>query len=67
MGDKNALPKWSSPTFHYVCVVSCGQVEKKVEGIRNSVMATTKKLSMTIVGSGVTMDKHQVQYCTYHK
>ena len=38
------------------------QAEKKVEGIRNGCHVTTKKLAGTIMGSGSTMDKHQVSH-----
>ena len=36
------------------------QAEKKVEGIRNGCHVTTKKLTGTILGSGSSLEKHQV-------
>ena len=39
------------------------QVEKKVEGIRSSVQLMTKKLNATFIGSGNTLEKHQVGVC----
>jgi len=37
------------------------QIEKKVEGIRNGCLVICKKLSSTFVGSGSSLDKHQVR------